>query len=142
MIRELRSALVQTLLDLVNAPMKKLLGDAVCCRQDNERDDCDYVILGSFWKGMADVRGSLLPESANEIMESFTDLAASVRAAMSFVRCPEAHTKCNPRENIKKIVRETVRQRKVLLRSSHIEYMQKQRQKTGLAEPAPAQDKK
>jgi hypothetical protein len=111
MIRELRSDLVQTLLDLIKAPMKTLLGDAFYCSQNasgTERSNCDYIILGSLWRAMTIVRGSLLPESANEIMESVTDLASSVHKVMSLVCCLKAHTKCNPRENINTIVRETV----------------------------------
>ncbi|KAF7549823.1 hypothetical protein G7Z17_g6142 [Cylindrodendrum hubeiense] len=76
-----------------------------------------------------------LLESADEILESVTELASSVNQVGSYMSGLDGHTKCNPREKIDKITRKTLRQRKVMLSASHIEYMRKQRQKTGIAGP-------
>lgn len=134
MISEFRKTdLIQPILDVVHALIKDLLGFQVCCKKESQK--CDYSILGSVWYGMTKFRGSVMPESADEILESVTDLASSVSQVSSYMSCLDNHPKCNPREKIDKIIRKTVRQRKVILGPSHIEYMRKQRHKTGIAGP-------
>ncbi|KAH7155579.1 hypothetical protein B0J13DRAFT_228997 [Dactylonectria estremocensis] len=128
-----RNDLIQPMLDVVHALIKDLLGFQVCCKKELQK--CDYSILGSVWYGMTKFRGSVMPESADEILESVTELASSVCQVSSYMSCLDNHTKCNPREKIEKIVRKTVRSRKFILGPSHIEYMRKQRLKTGVAPP-------
>ncbi|KAH6892337.1 hypothetical protein B0T10DRAFT_293357 [Thelonectria olida] len=84
-IKDWRSKSIQETLRSVHQVTKSLMDDTQK-HHCNDRKGCAYMLLGSLWTGIMKIRGSLLPETEDEILESVTDLVTCVRNALAQVR--------------------------------------------------------
>jgi len=144
-IGESRRTIVQSVLNRFHDISKTLLNGEHCHKRTIAAKDsmfCDYVIFGSLCRATFKIRGSLLPESADDIAESVNGFWSSAQNIINSIICVSNHGSCSPAPNLgAKLDEELVMSQEVIVTPSHKCYMKKQRQKTGLCEPLPIQGK-
>ncbi|KAK7398372.1 hypothetical protein QQX98_012239 [Neonectria punicea] len=136
-ISDIRSGLVQSILDSEHNVVERLLG-----RQKDDSGkhlDCNYnakqcnmLMLGSIWLGMEAIRGSFLPRLADEITESVEDLVESIEKVNTWMTIAPEHKYCNRSRDVRDKIKEHLGRCKFELQPSHFELMGKQR---GAGEP-------
>ncbi|KAF8847697.1 hypothetical protein BDZ45DRAFT_811387 [Acephala macrosclerotiorum] len=144
-IGESRRTVVQSVLDLFHDFSRTLLDGDHCHQRTTAAKDsifCDYIIFGSLCRATFKIRGSLLPESADDIAESANCFCSSAQNIINSIICISNHGNCNPAPSLgKKLDEVLVLSQEMIVTASHKRYMKKQRQKTGLHEPLPIQGK-
>jgi hypothetical protein len=138
-VRDSRRAIIQSVLNLFHEYSKTLLdGDHCQQRTISAKNSiiCDYVIFGSLYRATLKIRGSLLPESADDIAESINGFCSSVQKVIDSIMCIPDHSCCSPAPKLgKKLDKALVLSQEAIVTPDHKLYMKKQRQKSGLREP-------
>ena len=134
-----RKAIIQSVLNLFHDCSKTLLdGDHCQQRTISAKSSiiCDYVIFGSLCRATFKIRGSLLPESADDIAESVNGFRSSAQEVINSIMCISGHSSCSPAPKLEeKLDKALVVSQEAIITPDHKLYMKKQRQKSGLREP-------
>lgn len=93
---------------------------------EKESRFCDYVIFRSLFRATFKIRGSLLPESAVEIVESINSFCSTAQNIINSIICISDHGSCSPAPNFEKKLDEAlVVSRDMIAALSHKRYMKK-----------------